>query len=273
MQDKSIFLDGKKIKDRRILLKMSQSDLAKNITTQATISLMENQNRVPNIIILLKILSRLNLGFTDIGSNNSDEQEIEALFTRHLIHGEIKNPVSFQFEQQKIKSGNKTDFYEHIIRALDHFYDKDPDYYKALENLKLAAQEPQFKSISKLNQYVIYQYLALCQNGLGCVKAARNYFDEMLANEPNTSVISDEQCRCILKVRSNYIDFLVENGEYQLSEYYIKESLVLCKHRYTIYLVSNFYRQWANIQKNTGKNDLFLKYMFRADNVDTFLAL
>lgn len=68
MLDENIFFDGQKLKSKRLSLKTSQSDLAQDITTQTTISLIENTNRVPKIAILLKILSRLNLDIDDLDS-------------------------------------------------------------------------------------------------------------------------------------------------------------------------------------------------------------
>lgn len=125
--------------------------------------------------------------------------------------------------------------------------------------------------VNQFNKYVVYQYLALSKKCLGFVQVATDYFYQMTTNEPNIDNISDKQFRCILKGRSNYIEFLISNSNYQLSELYIKETLLLCKQRFTIYLVPHFYRQLAIIQKKQGKNDLFLKYIFLADEIDIIL--
>ncbi|WP_100665058.1 helix-turn-helix domain-containing protein [Leuconostoc citreum] len=83
MLDKNILLDGEKLKSRRISLNMSQSELAREITTQATISLMENTNRVPNIAILLQILNRLNINLASPSPTKRDyEQDLQELFIK-----------------------------------------------------------------------------------------------------------------------------------------------------------------------------------------------
>lgn len=62
--------DGKAIRAARKKMHLSQVELAEGITTQATISLVENQNRVPNADVLLAILDRLNLDMSQFVSGD-----------------------------------------------------------------------------------------------------------------------------------------------------------------------------------------------------------
>ncbi len=94
MLDKNILLDGKKLKSRRISLNMSQSELARDTTTQATISLMENTNRVPNIAILLEILKRLNINLASLSPTKRDyEQDLQDLFIKPVHNLDISATV------------------------------------------------------------------------------------------------------------------------------------------------------------------------------------
>lgn len=269
MLDENIFFDGQKLKSKRLSLKMSQSDLAQDITTQATISLMENTSRVPKNAILLKILSRLNLDIDDLDSKNLYEQKIQKLFIKLNRNEDIYDLTLYEIDE--IRSNQGTGIYQYIMDSLCYFYAKNADYFRVVENLELVVKDSQFISMNQLNQYTIYQYLALSESRLGFTTSATHYFDHMIANEPNINVIDDEQFRCILKVRSNYIEFLISNNEYQLGKHYIEETLSLCKPRFTIYLVPTFYRQLAKINENKGESDLFRKYMSCADKIDIFL--
>ncbi|MDI6668157.1 helix-turn-helix transcriptional regulator [Leuconostoc falkenbergense] len=274
MLNKNLMLDGQILKSRRLSLKMSQSELAQNITTQATISLMENTNRVPNIAILLEILNRLNLNLASISATKMNyEEEIQGLFIKLISNEDVYNLATYQAEKAKLKNNQMTDVYKYLMSGLDYFYAKKADYSKASRMLESVVTDSEFINMNTLNKYVIYQYLALSKGRQGFVQVATNYFNQMMANEPNIDVIDDKQFKCILKIRNKYIEFLILNSKFQLSEHYIKETIYLCKERFTTYLVPNFYRQLARVEKIKGKNDLFLKYMFCADKIDSLLTI
>lgn len=57
---------GDKLKQYRKQKNLSQQELAEGICTQATVSLMENKNKVPSIKIILQICRRLNVSLEDI---------------------------------------------------------------------------------------------------------------------------------------------------------------------------------------------------------------
>lgn len=59
-------INGSKIKETRKKLGLSQSDLAKGITTQGTISSLERNSTSPGSTILVKLLNRLGLELNDI---------------------------------------------------------------------------------------------------------------------------------------------------------------------------------------------------------------
>lgn len=59
-------INGKAIKNQRKKLHISQKELAKNITTQGTISALERNSTTPSSEILAKILERLSLSLDDV---------------------------------------------------------------------------------------------------------------------------------------------------------------------------------------------------------------
>lgn len=121
MLDKNILFDGQKLKSRRISLKMSQSELAQDITTQATISLMENKNRAPNIVVLSAILTRLNLDIATLSLKTAHEHEIQELLIKLVSSEDIYNPSLYQAEKDKIKINQITDVYNYLMVGLDYF--------------------------------------------------------------------------------------------------------------------------------------------------------
>lgn len=88
---RTIFVNGGKVRDYRKHLGMSQSALADGICTQATISLIEKQNKVPNMNTLISVAKRLNIG-------------VEELIVRSLGYGE-KQIISAEAQLQHYKFG------------------------------------------------------------------------------------------------------------------------------------------------------------------------
>lgn len=64
-------IDGQRIKDTRKKLGISQQDLAKGITTQGTISLLERNSTSPRGDILAKLIARLGLKLEDVVVDNA----------------------------------------------------------------------------------------------------------------------------------------------------------------------------------------------------------
>lgn len=65
---------------------LSQVELAEGITTQATISLVENQNRVPNADVLLAILDRLNLDMSQFVSGDFLTNKAKELLSQVVLN-------------------------------------------------------------------------------------------------------------------------------------------------------------------------------------------
>ncbi|MCD2256465.1 helix-turn-helix domain-containing protein [Agrilactobacillus fermenti] len=76
---------GSKIKHYRRDLGLSQKELAEGVCTQATISLIEKQNKVPSIRILLSICERLNIELDDIMDSERNETKTSLSQTRELV--------------------------------------------------------------------------------------------------------------------------------------------------------------------------------------------
>lgn len=64
-------INGELIKEKRRSMKLSQQDLASDLTNQTTISLLENENRAPSSKVLIAIAQRLNLDLNLVTGNIS----------------------------------------------------------------------------------------------------------------------------------------------------------------------------------------------------------
>lgn len=109
-------LKGEKLKDIRRKRGLSQTALAEGICTQATISLMEKQDRIPKMNILNAICSRLNIDVSELIED--DDVSMTALFDQislMMIHHHFDDA---RRELSKIK-----------VKKLETEFDKQRYYY------------------------------------------------------------------------------------------------------------------------------------------------
>lgn len=80
---------GDRVRYFRKLKGLSQAELAKDICTQATISLIEKRNKVPSMNILIRLTNRLGIGLDDIVVENQDRtQKALAQVGKQVRHGD-----------------------------------------------------------------------------------------------------------------------------------------------------------------------------------------
>ena len=111
---------GEEIKSKRLKRGLTQSQLAENICTQATISNLENGASVPTISILLKLAERLNIEFSNIydytlnseNKNNPIFKEVRELCSK------VKHKEALELLETRIK-----------FDELETIYDRKLYYY------------------------------------------------------------------------------------------------------------------------------------------------
>lgn len=109
-------LKGEKLKDIRRKRGLSQTALAEGICTQATISLMEKQDRIPKMNILNAICSRLNV---EVGTLiQDDDVSMTALF----------DEISLMLVRHDFKSARK-ELSQIKVKKLETEFDKQRYYY------------------------------------------------------------------------------------------------------------------------------------------------
>ncbi|PWF99547.1 helix-turn-helix transcriptional regulator [Levilactobacillus bambusae] len=92
-------LMGKELKRYRKGKHLSQRELSEGICTQATVSLMEKQNKLPNMGILIQVCQRLGIAISDVVSET--ETQLDQLYrevTRELFQGNYE--VAIQLMNQ-----------------------------------------------------------------------------------------------------------------------------------------------------------------------------
>ncbi|WP_413497046.1 helix-turn-helix domain-containing protein [Carnobacterium maltaromaticum] len=143
---------GAKIKSKRLAKKLTQAELAADICTQATISNLENKDRLPTISVLLKITNRLDMEFSEVYAYTSG------------------------------KSANHTQIYQKI-RDLCRIQ----KHQEAYDLITTTIQLDQLETNSDIKRY--YYYLGITGViGYGKISDGIYYFNQALSKKENEQI-------------------------------------------------------------------------------------
>ncbi|WP_137602281.1 helix-turn-helix transcriptional regulator [Paucilactobacillus nenjiangensis] len=135
-------LRGSKLKEYRQKKEMSQADLAKDICTQATVSLMENKNKLPGMPILFAICESLGIQVEDlVTEDNRNLGDIFSQINQHLLEQDYE-AAERELNQIRIKQ-IRTSFdkqrYYYFIGVIQ--LQVSQDLNEAMFNFQLSIQE------------------------------------------------------------------------------------------------------------------------------------
>ncbi|WFB38728.1 helix-turn-helix domain-containing protein [Lacticaseibacillus huelsenbergensis] len=121
---------GDKVRYYRKLKGLSQAELAANICTQATISLIEKRNKVPSMNILMRLISRLGIQLDDIVVEHHDriQQLLNAIDyqIQHHQYAVAADNLS-KIRLDKIKSEDDQKRYYYYQGIIELFKNNAPD--------------------------------------------------------------------------------------------------------------------------------------------------
>jgi len=248
--------DGKAIRAARKKMRLSQVELAEGITTQATISLVENQNRVPNADVLLAILDRLNLEISEFVSGDFLTQKAKELLGKVVL--QMKHDALAEFaEFEKALSQNAPTMQAYyILKATDACYNKK-DFSKVIDYASLAVDK---KTPSLGDFYSFYAYRQMGTNYYlqGDIESAKEKFDLAFELEPDLLTANELEFHGALQGRQYYAEFLIAQNELDKAAQLLEEGLLVLRKRVDLFWVPDLSELLANVEKKRG-NDLSAK--------------
>ncbi|HAT53779.1 MAG TPA: XRE family transcriptional regulator [Lactobacillus sp.] len=167
---------GSRVRAYRKARGLSQKDLAKNICTQATISLIEKRNKIPSMQILLKLCSRLGIQLNDIivetddqiaqnfrevgyairsGQYRNAETRLDRVKFRSLKEAdEIKAYYYYRGELQLMNHANPDEAIFNFGMLLNEFSSRTKDIYSVMSRLGLGLSYAQKGEFEKAELFV-----------------------------------------------------------------------------------------------------------------------
>lgn len=266
---------GEEVKSKRLKSGLTQSQLAENICTQATISNLENGASVPTISILLKLAKRLNIEFSNIydytlnneNKNNPIFKEVRELCSK------VKHKEALELLETRIK-----------FDELETIYDRKL-YYYFMGITSLMSKKNSNDSIYYFNQVLDSEversidFLDVsATNGIGIAYDLQNesdkaltYFDRSLdqLDELFTLIDTINESPEIAKIYYNTAKFYSKIGEYSKSVNLCNLGIRLLKNEgLSYYLDFLTYEKAFNLMKLGKKEESIRSYLHALAFVD-----
>lgn len=261
--------DGKAIRAARKKMRLSQVELAEGITTQATISLVENQNRIPNADVLLAILDRLNLEISEFVSGDFLTQKAKELLGKVVL--QMKHDALAEFaEFEKALSQNAPTIQAYyILKATDASYNKK-DFAKVVYYANLAVDK---KTPSLGDFYSFYAYRQMGTNYYlqGDLELAKENFKLAYELEPDLLTANELEFHGALQGRQYYADFLIEQNELNKAAQILEEGLLALRKRVDLFWVPDLSEILASVEQKRG-NELSAKRHLHYARVAAYLS-
>ena len=242
--------DCKAIRAARKKMRLSQVELAEGITTQATISLVENQNRVPNADVLLAILDRLNLDMSEFVSGDFLTQKAKELLGKVVLQMKHEALQEFAEFEKALSQNAPTIQAYYILKAEEASYHHD-DFSKVVHYADLAVDK---KTPSLGDFYLFYAYRQMATNYFlqGDMVAAKEKF--MLASElePDLLTANDLEFHVALQARQRYVDFLIKRGDLDKAAAILNDALTALHKRVDLFWVPDLSELLAKVEAQRG---------------------
>lgn len=245
-------LKGEKLKDIRRKRGLSQTALAEGICTQATISLMEKQDRIPKMNILNAICSRLNIEVSELIED--DDVSMTALFDHislMMIHHQYGDASK---ELKKIK-----------VNKLENEFDKQRYYYLLGMSQVQAGQvdEAIFNFELILTQFSTVSaniYWALTTVGMAWAYIKRDNRDRAAKFVQRAVNLMDKKKmtggRAQWQVLYESIAHLyIELGEYDQAAEMAQRGIDLCRQSESLFMLASYYKLLGQALSHTDKVD------------------
>lgn len=242
--------DGKAIRAARKKMRLSQVELADGITTQATISLVENQNRVPNADVLLAILDRLNLDISEFVSGDFLTQKAKELLGKVIL--QMKHDALSEFSEfEKALSQNPPTIQAYyILKAADAFYNKK-NFEQVIHFADLTVDK-KTPSLGDFYLFYAYRQMATSYYLQGDLKEAKAKFDLAFELEPDLLTANELEFHGALQGRQCYAEFLVEQNELDKAAELLEEGLLALRKRVDLFWVPDLSEMLADIEQKRG---------------------
>lgn len=256
---------GMRVRAYRKAKGMSQNDLAKNICTQATISLIEKRNKIPSMPILLRITARLGITIDDIIVE--EDGQIAQIFRKigsDLHAGHYRNAEK-KLNTIKFKSLNEVDekkayyYYHGELQLINHVSPDEAIFsFSMLLDTFGTRVKDMYKVMGKLG-------LGLAYDKKGDPDKAIMLIDQALEALDGFEVNSHDQVVDQVYTLSRAARFFQRTNKHERALKLLKRAIKLNETHHCIFLLEDLYESKAVSQleladRENAQQSLYIAY-------------
>ncbi|MFD1471892.1 helix-turn-helix domain-containing protein [Companilactobacillus mishanensis] len=261
--------------DKRKELGLSQKELSKGICTQATLSKLENNGKIPSMKILIQLCNRLGLSLDDIiGIDNHDSKKLVKAMNKaefNLIISEYQNSWDIL---NKIELDSLSDDKEAVMQ---YYYLKG--YLNVLDDGDLLEAVFDFNRIlSDMDPKgeTIFTFLAFV--GMGMVYAKQGdddksefYFSKVFNDIYGMSIDDVNKIWRYINIIFYCAIYYSDRKDYETANTLLKYAVKICADNHVTYYIARIYLQLAeNDCAVNGKSDHLRDLLNKAEVFSEF---
>lgn len=249
---------GAVIKEIRKNRKLTQKMLSEDICSQSVLSRIENDEELPNVVVMQQICQRLGVTMDQIMQFKSQEVlkvthnfEELANYYRHKRYQEILIYIQEKAIEDTIYLDTDWQRYFYYLGScefyLNHNYDKSLGYLRKSLSYTYQVNKPNLSSfeiqlLSCLG--ITFHYLGDFEKAEKYLKQSIHYFYKL----PNER-INDE----LIKIFYNYADFLFSHNRLEEATSFLKDGINCAKSRSSYYYLSDIFMLQSKIYNKRNK--------------------
>lgn len=269
---------GESLKDLRIERKMTQGMLAEDICSQSVLSRIENNEEMPNIMVMYQLCDRLGVSIDSVLSHDASfiKQSNELLnqFGK-LICSHDYEELDIFIKKNKLESQLflESDLQRYYYYMGVYSYNVKKDSQRAIELLEMSLEFSYRKSKKMLNRVEI-----LILSCLGRIYVKNNKIEQgldMLERSYQGLFFLPESRRHLEQatIFYNYADSLVTINEDEKAEDMVNQGIQWEKDRMAYFLIDKFCLLKGTILEKRGNTELATIYYKRAEMIEQMVQL
>lgn len=244
-------LRGDQLKKYRIQKRMSQADLASGVCTQATVSLMENRNKLPGMPILFAVCERLGVQVDDLVAEDSHNlgdifEKVNQSLMKHEY--DLAAQALNEIRIKQIRNAFDKQRYYYFIGVTQFYVNQDLN--EAMFNFQLSNQEFSensgnvYQALTTLEMGMVY----LAQNNPKLAGQMAKRVSLLIGDNHLTGTVSQ-----LIQVNVNLSKLAYESNQISISLEAAEAALKICKLHGLLFLLDEVYLCLAKSNQALGK--------------------
>ncbi|MBP2099309.1 helix-turn-helix transcriptional regulator [Enterococcus rivorum] len=264
---------GSIIKEIRKTRKLTQKMLSEDICSQSVLSRIENNEELPNVVVMQQICKRLGVTMDQIMQSKSDEvRQVTTIFfkmanfLRHKEYEKLYSCIVDTHIEDQIYLETDWQRYYYYLGTCEYFL--YGNYDKAILDLKKGLSYTFQADKMNISDYEVqlmscigstYSNIGQIEEAEKYLKSSIHYFNKL----PNERVNVE-----LTKIFYNYSKFLLEQGRNEEAQIHVTQGISWAQQKTSYYYLSELFSLQSELFSLQGRHEEATEFQKLSDQVD-----